>query len=1176
MLSGIDFNRTGGGLLFNHPGGIASDGTRLLLADRNNNRILVWSKPPGPAQEPDIVLGQVDFESNNPGTGRSQLNWPSAASVGAKGRLAVADTYNDRILLWNTFPASSGTPADIEIRLPTLTTPGTPQPFGWPWGVWTDGARLVATATGGSAILFWNQFPVSDNQRPDFALTDPAFGTPRAITSDGNYLIVDDHNANLPAPPPGPLVQQHTGTFFWRRFPKSPADRFDFGISGSRLRGGTVDGKLVLLGWTTMQIWDHFPVDENDKAQVTASGPWSSDGEGIAVAGGTIYTFDGNWNSILAYRRVPDRSDAQPDFVIGAPDAGTNTLQTRFFITTPIPVSNGQSLFVSSGFDRKLHVWKQLPDESGALPDVVYSLPTEPAASAVHGGALVLAGRQTVYIWNHPPLNGELPDRILSGAIGGAQVGEWYGAALDDNYFYLSDTQLGKVYVWRGIPGQNSDPIAVINVSSPPTRISSDGRYLAVPLSGPPASVCLYDVARLPSNTEPVAIVTRPGLNLPGGALLADGKLFVLDTVFSRTLVWSSVESAIAGRDPDIILGATSLDERTPEIGQNKQFWPAGASFDGSYLWVGEYKFSGRLLRYSPVPSTSASQKSFLISDLAGASLTSSGDGHVVSGYAAVRPDFGGVAPAGSAIFALRQNGILVSEVSVAATSTMTSGRIHAEISGAVNAGLAIVNPNSIAAMISFYFTDASGNPAGAGFTTVSAGQQIAQFLDQPPFKVYSTPSFQGSFTFTSSVPVAVIALRGFSNERGEFIMSVLPVVDTASPPSRGTVVVPHFADGGGWSTQVLLINPTDTAMTGSVEFADQLGRAASVSIGDQTGSTFAYSVPKRASQKLQTTGAASATISGSVRIVPADGGPVPKPLIMFSYKPATITVSEAGVPVTAGTAFRMFVESSGTSGKSGGVRSAVAIANSSSMSTSVMFELTGLDGARIAAVSPVSIPLAAGRQTAKFLDEVFPSLPNPFSGILRITSSTAELSAVGLRTRVNERNDFLITTTSPAVETTAARTDPLYFPQVASGGGYTTQFMLFSATPGRVARGILDLSRQDGSPFFLTLSTNSGAPPSIPFNELVARLMSGQLSESAKEALRGLVADMKSGRIQGPWFDEVRLATSNDGLNFTDTQRTVLRKAFEIDPVGRAGRPQAADAYQPGFHRRSIRYGAQ
>ena len=61
-----------------------------------------------------------------------------------------------------------------------------------------------------------------------------------------------------------------------------------------------------------------------------------------------------------------------------------------------------------------------------------------------------------------------------------------------------------------------------------------------------------------------------------------------------------------------------------------------------------------------------------------------------------------------------------------------------------------------------------------------------------------------------------MIAPRGLTNERSEFLMSTLPVIDTTAPPRNGTGVVPHFADGGGWVTQILLVNPTDNPMTGN------------------------------------------------------------------------------------------------------------------------------------------------------------------------------------------------------------------------------------------------------------------------------------------------------------------------------------------------------------------------
>lgn len=160
MLSGFGFDKTGGALQFNHPSSIASDGTRLLLADRNNNRVLVWTTAPAANVAPDLVLGQSDFNSNHPGTALGEMNWPSAVST-AGGRVAVADTENDRILVWLTFPERNGQAADFALDIHQL-----------------------------AQSLVWNRFPESASALPDDVLTNPSFGTPRYITSDGNSLAV--------------------------------------------------------------------------------------------------------------------------------------------------------------------------------------------------------------------------------------------------------------------------------------------------------------------------------------------------------------------------------------------------------------------------------------------------------------------------------------------------------------------------------------------------------------------------------------------------------------------------------------------------------------------------------------------------------------------------------------------------------------------------------------------------------------------------------------------------------------------------------------------------------------------------------------------------------------------------------------------------------------------------
>src|SRR5438045_3764267 len=93
--------------------------------------------------------------------------------------------------------------------------------------------------------------------------------------------------------------------------------------------------------------------------------------------------------------------------------------------------------------------------------------------------------------------------------------------------------------------------------------------------------------------------------------------------------------------------------------------------------------------------------------------------------------------------------------------------------------------------------------------------------------------------------------------------------------------------------------------------------------------------------------------------------------------------------------------------------------AGQSSSNTTVRLELSNLSGAAITATTLTLPPKA---QVAKFLNQlaVFQNLCLPIQGLLRI-SSALPIAAVGLRSRTNERGDFLITTTPPVAETSPA-----------------------------------------------------------------------------------------------------------------------------------------------------------
>jgi len=603
MLSGIDFNNSGGPLLFNHPSGIASDGQRLFLADTSNNRVLIWNKAPAGNVPPDLVIGQKDFTSNDAGTDRDSLDWPVSLATDGR-RLVVADTFNDRILIWKAPPASSGIAADIVIQGGRdRQVAGPNASLAWPWGVWTDGKRLAVSSTGGAAVLIWNTFPERDDQPADIVLRgNGMIGTPRQITSDGRMLMVGDHNARVPG-------QSASGAFVWTTFPVASEQPFDFymplGFPWPRGSFST-DGRLALISAGTLSVWKSPPASASSRPEVSLATPpcaGSGDYESAAFAGNRLYISCGNGNQVVGYNQVPADPSRKPDFVIGSPDLQTNTLDTNFFITNGTPASNGKNLFVSSDF-HGLYVWKQLPDQSGAHPDIVYSFKGTGGAPwdiALHGNTLAVAGQRAVHIWRTLPLDGQLPDISFTGAIGDVRFSELKGIAIDDRYFYLADAGANAVYVWEGLPTATSAPRFVMPIKSP-RRLDSDGTYLAVVTTFDQA-VQVYRISELSPGASPAVVGGRGRLNLPEGVAVSHGQLFIADTPYSRVLVWRKIEAALAGQwPPDAVIGAPSIDDRHAQIARDRLFWPGAVAFDGSYLWVAEFKFGNRILRFSPSP----------------------------------------------------------------------------------------------------------------------------------------------------------------------------------------------------------------------------------------------------------------------------------------------------------------------------------------------------------------------------------------------------------------------------------------------------------------------------------------------------------------------------------------------------------------------------------------------
>lgn len=95
---------------FRYPYSLACGGNSLAIADTANNRVLRWDHLPlsGSRSAADAVIGQPDFDSNGENHWKAvtheTLCWPYGIHLHGN-QLAVADSGNNRVMLWIVAPA---------------------------------------------------------------------------------------------------------------------------------------------------------------------------------------------------------------------------------------------------------------------------------------------------------------------------------------------------------------------------------------------------------------------------------------------------------------------------------------------------------------------------------------------------------------------------------------------------------------------------------------------------------------------------------------------------------------------------------------------------------------------------------------------------------------------------------------------------------------------------------------------------------------------------------------------------------------------------------------------------------------------------------------------------------------------------------------------------------------
>ncbi len=205
--------------------------------------------------------------------------------------------------------------------------------------------------------------------------------------------------------------------------------------------------------------------------------------------------------------------------------------------------------------------------------------------------------------------------------------------------------------------------------------------------------------------------------------------------------------------------------------------------------------------------------------------------------------------------------------------------------------------------------------------------------------------------------------------------------------------------------------------------------------------------------------------------ILNADPGSLaPVGSALFTYtNPSGILVSQAGVagvvPFNSG---RIFVDQAGTF-------TGLALANPSSSSASISLSLRDPSGSELL---QSSLSLPPHQHTAVYVHQLFPNLPDNFTGSLSF-SSNQPLAAITLRESRNAYNEPLYTTLPVINLSSPPSSLPLVFPQIAAGDGYSTQLVLLN-TSSSPASGSISFTDSSGNP--LTLRLNNSSASSFPY----------------------------------------------------------------------------------------------
>jgi len=532
--------------------GIAYAANTLFVADSNifgaapvNNRVLIYQNISGQLPQPtaelpylttcpvcvgtaNLVLGQPDFITNTINTYASQNNLSLPSALASDGvHLAVADTYHNRILIWNHLPTYSNAPADVVVGQKNFTDwqslpqgTSTASSLRGPQGVWIQNGKLFVADTQNNRVLIWNSIPTTNGVPADVVVGFSNFTTfnssavanqptsatatnmldPVSVTSDGTHMFVTDLGYNR--------------VLIWNSIPTGNGVPADVEIGQPDMVSSVADNAYTGSAATTAGSTDvETPVlctvangvDSNNAPTYPGSCNATLSFPRFTLSDGTrLFIADGGNDRVLEYEHIPTVNAVSADIVLGQQggtiDQASNAADS---MNTPSSLAwDGSNLYVADPYNRRITVYTALPTNLpyqavvNAANLSVTATGSVTIGGTIHDGDVVTittgCGGQgcistTPETYNYEVLATDSINDVINNLT--AVINANNGGDGDPNLTATADTGNSRVFLTSKIPGPNGDSVTYSTTLSTGAQITATAAESTLSGGGSAANV---------------------------------------------------------------------------------------------------------------------------------------------------------------------------------------------------------------------------------------------------------------------------------------------------------------------------------------------------------------------------------------------------------------------------------------------------------------------------------------------------------------------------------------------------------------------------------------------------------------------------------------------------------------------------------------------------------------